>query len=123
MKLLAPLAFALLVGSSGCIIVDDNDGADYYESCYTHSDCAHSDAFCQDVSASWGSITASNAICTVGCYDDYDCPYSHGNDGVCLSLDSGYTFQCYETCASSYDCDPGFDCGLVDSGDYICLPR
>ncbi len=112
------LFFAL--GSSGCIVVDD--GADLYESCAFDSDCDDVGASCSSITTDWpDGLRSTNSICTWGCFDSSDCPFSNGDPGLCV--DFGRGFQCYEDCDTDFDCDPGFACGEIGGGFTICLPR
>ena len=118
------LAFGLFsaLGSSGCIIVSDDDGADLYESCFDTFDCDDAGAFCASITADWGDRVSTNSICTWSCVDSSDCPFSNGDPGLCVDF-SGAGFRCYEDCNSDFDCDPGFACGDVGGGFDVCLPR
>jgi len=111
------LFFAL--GSSGCVVV--SDGADLYESCFDGTDCDDFGAYCTSIIADWPEGRAQNNICTFGCVDSEDCPFSNGDPGLCVDFGGG--FQCYEDCNTGLDCDPGFDCGDIGGGFTICLPR
>jgi hypothetical protein len=70
-----------------------------------------------------------NAICTVGCFDDLDCPISEFNalPGACIDhvfLGGPITSRiCVERCIIDADCDvpAGFGCELI-AGERLCVP-
>ena len=60
------------------------------------------------------------------CVTENDCDLDmFGSRGLCVSFDSGTTFDCYHRCNTSSDCYPGFACYATGSGmiaTNICLP-
>ena len=104
-----------LMLASGCIVTT---GSDLYEVCDITADCNDIDAFCQSFTADWPDRTTTDAICTFGCFDDFDCPFSNGDPGACV--DFGGSRYCMEDCGSDFDCDPGFACDI--GGLDVCLP-
>jgi hypothetical protein len=131
------LAIALLAaGLPGCIFVGDYDDfgephpkALMYEVCYTSLDCLGGRA-CEELALPADYYTDFvNAICTVDCFDDLDCPYSefNGLPGACVDhaiLGGPLTSRvCLERCEIDADCDvvAGFGCELV-TGDRLCVP-
>jgi len=121
---------------SGCIFVGDYD--DYYdpqpksimyETCYSDVDC-FAGRYCEELALPADRYTDYvNAICTVGCFDDLDCPISdfNGLPGACLDhvvLGGPITSRiCVERCVIDADCDmpAGFGCELI-AGERLCVP-
>lgn len=107
------------LGLSGCVVVEER-ATPIYDPCYSTSECdAYSDA-CWEVSIDYGDGIATDAMCSVQCIDDLDCPYG----GLCMSL-GGETPICYQPCIDDFDCAGGFAC--IDTAgprsfDAICLP-
>ncbi len=118
---------------SGCWIVTPDyvevtPVAETYEACYGDFDCAS--GYCEEIAvpADYYSDYV-NAICTVDCYDDYDCPTSVFNllPGACIPHDflggvDPYGV-CIERCETHGDCDvfSGFACTEF-YGERLCLP-
>lgn len=124
---------------SGCIFIDDFDeyeeivdvypDALTYEVCYSSAECL-GDRFCEELAVPAGRYTDYvNAICTVGCFDDLECPVSefNGLPGACLDHDilGGPVSSriCVERCEIDLDCDvpAGFGCEVI-AGDRLCVP-
>jgi hypothetical protein len=122
---------------SGCIFVGDFEdvyvpagpSAITYEVCYSNVDCFAGD-YCEELAVPADRYTDFvNAICTLSCFDDLECPISefNGLPGACLDhviLGGPITSRiCVERCEIEADCDvaAGFGCGFVD-GDRICIP-
>lgn len=131
--------FAIAVLASGlpaCIFVGDYDDfgesqpkALTYEACYSSFDCLAGRA-CEELALPANRYTDFvNAICTVDCLDDLDCPYSafNGLPGACVDhaiLGGPVTSRvCLERCEIDTDCDvlAGFGCEFV-AGDRLCVP-
>lgn len=121
---------------SGCIFIGEFD--DFYEPvpksityevCYSDVDCFSGD-YCEELALPVDRYTDYiNAICTVQCFDDLDCPTSefNGLPGACLDhaiLGGPVTSRvCVERCEIDADCDvaAGFGCEVI-TGDRICVP-
>ena len=121
---------------SGCIFVGDYE--DFYEPapksityevCYSNIDCFAGE-YCEELALPADRYTDYvNAICTVDCFDDLDCPVSefNGLPGACLDhaiLGGPLTSRiCVERCEIDADCDvpAGFGCEVI-AGDRLCVP-
>ena len=131
------IAVALIAtGLSGCIIVGDYDdileshpSALTYEVCYSSAECL-GNRFCEELAMPADRYTDYvNAICTVDCFDDLDCPVSefNGLPGACLDhaiLGGPISSRvCLERCEIDADCDvpAGFGCEVI-AGDRLCVP-
>ncbi len=131
------LAIAALVSMlPGCIFVGDYDDvfepapkSITYEVCYSSIDCFAGE-YCEELAVPADRYTDYvNAICTVGCFDDLDCPISefNGLPGACLEhaiLGGPLTSRiCVERCEFDADCDlpAGFGCEVI-AGDRLCVP-
>ena len=132
------LAIAVVAASlSGCIFVGDYDdvfvepypAALTYEVCYSSAECL-GNRFCGELALPADRYTDYvNAICTVDCFDDLDCPMSefNGLPGACI--DHAYlggpvhSRVCVERCEVDADCDlpAGFGCEVI-AGDRLCVP-
>lgn len=126
----------LAIALPGCVFVGDYDDfvepytkALTYEVCYSNLDC-YAGAYCEELALPAGRYTDFvNAICTVGCFDDLDCPASefNGLPGACLdhAILGGPPASrvCLERCEIDADCDvaTGFGCELI-AGDRLCVP-
>ena len=104
-----------------------------YETCSRDRDCTLDADLCAGVTVEYSNSTIRDAICTVDCRDDADCPYSYnGEPGGCYSQDIGRDDTsgppiCFERCFDDRDCLEGFRCLdstqlLIDRGDSICVP-
>ncbi len=123
---------------SGCILIGDYEDvyepgpvpvSILYEVCYSNVDCFAGDD-CEELAVPADRYTDYvNAICTIGCFDDLDCPVSefNGLPGACLDhaiLGGSTTARiCVERCEIDADCDvpAGFGCEIV-AGDRLCIP-
>lgn len=131
------LAIAVLAaGLPACIFVGDYDDlgepqpkALMYEACYSSFDCFAGRA-CEELALPADYYTDFvNAICTVDCFDDLDCPFSefNGLPGACVDhaiLGGPFTSRvCLERCEIDADCDvlAGFGCEFI-AGDRLCVP-
>jgi hypothetical protein len=115
LELSAVVMSAIVMGlGTGCTVVVT--GSQTYETCGTTSDCASSLDSCFTV-----TTTEARSMCTRACATDLDCPGS----GRCMSFDAGRTFLCFEGCATSAQCEPGWSCFDSYGGTFfspICLP-
>lgn len=131
------LGIALLASMfSGCIFVGDYDDllepapkSLTYEVCYDNIDC-YAGEYCEELAIPADRYTDFvNAVCTVGCFDDLDCPISqfNGLPGACLehAILGGPPASriCVERCEFDADCDvpAGFGCEVI-AGDRLCVP-
>jgi len=121
---------------SGCIFVGDYEdvvvphaNALTYEVCYTSAECL-GNRFCEELALPADRYTDYvNAICTVDCFDDLDCPVSefNGLPGACIdhAILGGPAISrvCVERCEIDADCDvpAGFGCEII-AGDRLCVP-
>ena len=136
-RLIFPAIALLSMMLSGCILVGDFDDVYVpagptsitYEVCYSNIDCFAGDS-CEELAVPADRYTDFvNAICTVGCFDDLECPISefNGLPGACVDhviFGGPFTSRiCMERCEFDADCDvaAGFGCGFVD-GDRLCIP-
>jgi hypothetical protein len=123
---------------SGCVFVADHD--DFYEPpppppllmyevCYSSVECFDG-RYCEELAVPADYYTDYvSAICTVGCFDDLDCPISefNGLPGACVDhafLGGPLTSRiCVERCELDADCDvpAGFGCAVI-AGDRLCIP-
>lgn len=152
MNRLIPALLAFGLFGSGCIIVDDDDppatgcrsdlecpsgyycagdgsclpevaAIPIYDPCTFVDECEPIATHCQEIIADWGDRSSQNNICTYACDTSDECRVSaNGLQGVCASF-PGTDFVCYEQCVDGGDCGAGFDCGTIDGGYRICLPR
>jgi hypothetical protein len=142
MVFLNKLRFAWVAGAvvattlSGCIFLGDYDdilepypAALTYEVCYSSAECL-GDRFCEELALPADRYTDYvNAICTVDCFDDLECPVSefNGLPGACVDhaiLGGPITSRvCVERCEIDADCDlpAGFGCEFI-AGDRLCVP-
>lgn len=127
---------AMTTGLSGCIFVGDYEDvfephpdALTYEVCYSSAECL-GNRFCEELALPADRYTDYvNAICTVACFDDLDCPVSefNGLPGACLDhaiLGGPISSRvCLERCEIDADCDvpAGFGCEVI-AGDRLCVP-
>lgn len=134
LKLLGSALFFSLL--SGCIFVGEFDDvyepipkSITYEVCYSNVDCFAGD-YCEELALPADLYTDYvNAICTVGCFDDLDCPVSEFNrlPGACVdhAILGGPSASriCLERCEFDADCDvaAGFACVFI-AGDRLCAP-
>ncbi len=122
---------------SGCIFVGEYEDHYYepplespiYGVCYDDIDCLGG-LYCEELALPADHYTDFvNAICTVGCFDDLDCPFSgfNGLPGACIDhafLGGPITSRiCVERCELDADCDiaAGFGCEFI-AGDRLCVP-
>lgn len=119
----------ILVGDYEDVYVDPGPQSIMYEICYDHSQC-FADLYCEELALPAGPYTAYvNAICTQGCFDDLDCPFSefNGLPGACVDhivFGGPITSTiCVERCEIDLDCDigAGFGCEFVE-GERLCVP-
>ena len=132
-----PLGITLFTSLlSGCIFVGDLEDfhepapkSITYEVCYSDINCFPGD-YCEEVAVPADRYTDYvNAICTVECFDDLDCPMSEFNrlPGACVDhalLGGRITSRiCLERCEIDADCDvaAGFGCEFM-AGDRLCIP-
>ena len=131
------MGIALLTSlASGCVFIGDYD--DVFEPvakaltdevCYSSVDC-YAGEYCEELALPADRYSDFvNAICTVGCFDDLECPASlfNGLPGACVD----HVFLggppgsriCVERCERDADCDlpAGFGCALI-GGDRLCVP-
>ena len=105
----------------GCFVeVDDDAYIEVYEPCSRSWQCEWPADACYAVDVDYGSWYVADRMCTLECWDDWDCPWS----GACYSV-QGNTALCYQRCDRDWECPAGFAC--VDTvgtwyGDAICLP-
>ena len=125
---------------SGCIIDYHEDRAPgppplpvpaaiMYEVCLNTAEC-EVPSFCAELAIpAWDYGYYVNAICTLDCFDDLDCPVSEFNffQGACVDEyllgGSAGARLCMERCEVDADCDQfaGFACQVLD-GERLCLP-
>jgi hypothetical protein len=91
----------------------------YFDPCDFDDQCPI-DASCHDIEIDYGNVIVVDAMCTVACGSDFDCP----PDGICLGASSGPPL-CYQLCFDDFDCPVGFGC--VQDADQItfepvCMP-
>lgn len=101
------------------VVEDRGVFADYYDPCVFDEDCPI-DTDCEDVVIDYGDVVVSDAMCTVACGSDFDCPF----DGLCLGASSGPPL-CYEPCFDDFDCPSGFGCVQdvnLFTFDPVCMP-
>lgn len=115
------VALAALGWGGGCTVeVEDVPVlVDYYDPCVFDEDCPL-DTYCYDVEVDYGTVIVGDAMCTVACRNDFDCPF----DGLCLGTAFGPPL-CYEPCFDDFDCPVRFGCvqdvGLVFF-EPVCMP-
>ncbi|MBC7171151.1 MAG: hypothetical protein H5U40_01925 [Polyangiaceae bacterium] len=121
------LAFACALVVSGC---SSSGRSRIYDTCFDVFDCEPAADACAFMSYQFGGFIYENAICTVQCFDDLDCPGSaNGEPGGCYpaAIDDGFP-GCVERCFDDRDCPGGFICvnefdfAFIDPGDSICVP-
>ena len=126
----------IATGLSGCILIGDYEDlyepapkSITYEACYSNNDC-FADRFCEELARPADHYTDYvNAICTIDCFDDIDCPASEFNllPGACIDhvlLGGPVTSRiCVERCEVDADCDVlgGFGCEVIDR-ERLCVP-
>jgi hypothetical protein len=136
MRVIFLVVVALSTVLSGCILVGDYEDifepqpkSLTYEVCYANFDCFPGD-YCEELAVPAGRYTDYvNAICTVDCFDDLDCPVSEFNrlPGACVDhaiLGGPLSSRiCIERCEVDADCDvpAGFGCEFI-AGDRLCVP-
>lgn len=100
-----------------------------YETCFSTAQCEVA-SFCAELAVpAYDHGYYVNAICTLDCFDDLDCPVSPFNffQGACIDeyLVGGPIGPrlCVERCEIDADCDQlgGFACQVLD-GERLCLP-
>jgi hypothetical protein len=87
-----------------------------YGTCSVSADCSMATDTCLEIQ---GPDTTRISMCSHSCVTQGDCP-----GGYCLSFDRGASFQCFDRCMRSSDCESGWSC-LDNAGGYvppICLP-
>lgn len=111
-SLVLGLATTLLLG--GCL----QRLSDPYESCSVSADCRRGTDRCLSVVVPG---VGSGNICSSQCSSRADCPSDWmGVAGDCRSFGGGA--NCFQACAGSSDCNPGFSCSDPDGLGRICLP-
>jgi hypothetical protein len=128
MKQLAYLsAMVFLLSSSGC---SSDRSVPIYDTCFDVSDCESAADACGFMSFQFGDLVFENAVCTVQCVNDTDCPPSfNGEPGGCYpqAFSDGFP-GCVERCFNDGDCPSGFTCtgsgdlAFLVPGDSICVP-
>ena len=116
-------AIVALSWGDGCIVYEEVPVVDtvvgYYEPCGFDEQCPF-DTNCHDVTIDYGNVIVRDAMCTVACGSDYDCPL----DGLCLGATTGPPL-CYQWCFDDYDCPAGFGCVqdiAAFSFEPVCMP-
>jgi hypothetical protein len=120
----------------GCVFVGDYEetfevhpDALTYEVCYSSAECLGS-RFCEELALPADRYTDYvNAICTVDCFDDLECPVSefNGLPGACIDheiLGGPISSRvCVERCEIDADCDvpAGFGCEVI-AAERVCVP-
>lgn len=126
--MLRSLSFAVaasVLALAGCTV--DGRTGEYlvYESCFSTSECEPLADACFELRITYPEYEAENAICSLRCRDDFDCPRGiTGERGACYSVQGGSEI-CYERCIDDRDCLDGFLCVDTVGGarfDSICLP-
>ncbi len=123
------LALGAALAVAGC---DSSNGAvvAIYDPCFVVDECELAADACASMTFEFGDAAFENAICTVECFDDLDCPPSeNGEQGGCYpdAIDDGFP-GCVERCFDDFDCADGFICvsdqdfAFIDPGDSICVP-
>jgi hypothetical protein len=114
----------LAASMASCIIVEDDEPPTpyhhgYYEPCSYDAECPATTS-CWLVEIEYWDHWASDGLCTLTCYDDWDCPL----DAYCEGALDGPPL-CFQACVDDLDCPPGLACvNDVDreSYDAVCLP-
>ncbi len=129
MKQLAYLsALVFVLSSSACS--SDHAFVPIYDTCFDVGDCEPAADACGFMSFQFGGLVFENAVCTVQCIDDTDCPVSfNGEPGGCYPQAFADGFPgCVERCFNDGDCPGGFTCtgsgelAFLVAGDSICVP-
>jgi hypothetical protein len=112
---------ALACGGSGDgeVVVVGPTRADVFEPCAFDEDCPDFTE-CHAIVIDYGDVIVEDAMCTMTCFDDLDCP----TDGICLGASSGPPL-CYQLCFDDFDCPDGFGCVeqvVDDSFEPTCIP-
>lgn len=103
----------VVIVSPGPTVAGVFEPCDFDEDCPDFTDC-HS------IVVDYGDVVVEDAMCTVECFDDFDCPI----DGICLDAASGPPL-CYQLCFDDLDCPIGFACidEIIDyTFDATCIP-
>jgi hypothetical protein len=125
--LLALACTALLVG---CDSSRTTGFVPIYDTCFDVFDCEPLADACAFMSYEFDGLVFENAICSVECFDDLDCPISfNGEPGGCYpeAIFDGFP-ACVERCFDDFDCLSGFVCvsdldfAFIAPGDSICVP-
>ena len=89
----------------------------FYDPCSIDEECPlPSD--CLGIAVDYGDVIVEDAMCTLECFDDFDCP----DGGMCLDAVSGPPL-CYRPCFDDLDCAVGWGC--IDDGTGfgpVCQP-
>jgi hypothetical protein len=116
-----PVAQALSCGGGGGdgMVVVVEEPLDFFEPCAADLEC-RVDTDCRSIAIDYGDVVVEDAMCTIECADDLDCP----PDGICLSGLGGPPL-CYQLCADDLDCPGGFAC-IEEVGEFsfaaTCIP-
>ena len=122
-----PGLFAGFVALAACgggddvevIEVVETGVADYYDPCAFDEDCPI-DTSCHEFEIDDADVIVVDAMCTVACGSDFDCPLG----GLCLGASAGPPL-CYQPCFDDFDCPIGFGC-VQDTSlitfDPVCMP-
>ena len=91
-----------------------------YQSCEAASECS-TGASCTELDWAFGS----DAICSIGCENELDCPRAGGRSGRCIDVNRTGDFRCYAECSTDAHCPDGWVCQPIRSAGVvsgICLP-
>jgi hypothetical protein len=111
--------FALM--AAACADGDEGDeviiveSVGFFEPCVFDEDCPQP-ANCHVITIDYGDVIVEDAMCTVACGSDLDCP----TGGVCRTAASGPPL-CYRACFDDLDCPIGFAC-IQEVLDYAFEP-
>ncbi len=122
--IIAAVAFGALAANGCSVDTVDGDpviieGVGTYDPCSFDDQCPI-DTDCVDVEIDYGDVIVTDAMCTVACGSDFDCP----GDGLCFEAATGPAL-CYEPCFDDLDCPVDFGCVQdVDlfAFEPVCMP-
>lgn len=128
-SVLVVVAALVAAGVSGC---GDDDGTSMtgdagartpvYDTCFETAECVAEATSCSEITIMYESHDVTDAICTISCTMDAECP----GGGFCGDVGTGGARICFERCTDDTPCPAGFSClsmvGTTMLPAQICIP-
>ena len=88
----------------------------FYDTCSFDEECPLP-SNCHSIAIDYGDVIVEDAMCTLECFDDFDCP----DGGLCIGAESGPPL-CHRPCFDDLDCPIGWGCIEEFDTPPVCLP-